>query len=1416
MSDQNMTSGQMQETFLQTVELIANATVGDYTVTEIATIVEPISTKVEDKTVVLAYWVQTNTIKYQAKPLDENTYEKGDQVYINIPNNDYSNEKIILGKVTSAEQVEAEAAQVSITELLIQNNFVKNKHYNYFKNISSPETASSEEPDNIMYLHVDSKNPIELPKSFNAFGSQTHLMLSFALQSIASGGKVRVDVTCNCYTSFEENSSPTTLSISYDSSKEAIGNPFVFSADSKIYKIIELPKNTRYVTIGTIVVTNELNADLELHSLDIYTGYLHKNLNLTDTTGIKLACINQDTGEFITSLETTESLDKASLIVSYYDGDWIYDQDNISLNNLEVHWSRYELLSGTGVWSTIRTSIVDKNTLSLELKEHYNLAKSREFYLAEFMELGSQEAIYKANEVTIINSTIGAVNSSQTEGGIILSVNDDGIYQYDYGNNLYENEGAGHILTAELTESDKYTIKEVEWYVPKNKTLYAAPSVTISNITGNGFEYVWNYTPEEKKTYQGDIAKLDLSEEESIQVLQTLFGLFNKKLYVWDFKANKYTASLAAISMELAKDLIDGDYYKFITFKPQLNFYIDSKYYSLNQNNTIKCNIITEEETKFLDGKFTPSFQTTGSSGTPYRLAIEFDDSYPEGVRNFKSSNNEDFKSSNNEEQIYLKATLYDNEGVALNPQPSINWYYYNTYNLPREDIFSNNGWYRYYEERSIVIGEEAPIKQDIYYPSNIQTISDTTYVSIQNKIHTMSLFSSYQPINTMTSEPFYFEYIKPLNFTEDDIGKEYKLYIKSDSKSLFGLGQISSYWNTIITDNMGNISYQPTYLISQLQQGNEEIIYNLKIIEGNEQPPYYDANEDKYIIDINYKGNNDYEVKLCILMYPPKDKDMAEVKPFDLELYEKSQANKEEIAKNKQSIVIDAVRNKGSTKSATILATVQLETPSVKIQSFFPIPYYSSTDYAAIGQNQIIYNSFGVETFKQEEEFKFYSGKTDITSDSVFSIYPKGENIVLPTDLYFNNNILSLPNIAPAEIMEYEIIISDKDDNVLAAIPLLLQRNTYEFQEINAWGGITETTDDYVMSPMVIAGIKNDKNQFSGVMMGTHSAFPTTGLYGFKNGVATFGFSEDGNAFLGADPATGRIEFVPTSQGGYLLVNAEIDRSSVYRFDTKTNINGLTMRYPLSKITSKAQFKEVEHLVLNQDWSNDVLFSGLVFDNKGETEILTAPKGTDAAYICYLGRTIGYNKGNTFDFDDYYLPEQVTESTNLSGFRGPTFILKDSLKTKSNNISTEDPFIFIHAKRTSSSDDRYSTVLLSTSPSDSYSIEYAENPGTESNWSADMPIPNCKNGAYLQLRDRIDVWGYYGIHLNSNVYLPSKTPIYFNYPVRTNADFIQRTSDNMFQISTTSTYLRIVVNNANRRTYYDFTTTGIVGPKYD
>jgi len=69
-------------------------------------------------------------------------------------------------------------------------------------------------------------------------------------------------------------------------------------------------------------------------------------------------------------------------------------------------------------------------------------------------------------------------------------------------------------------------------------------------------------------------------------------------------------------------------------------------------------------------------------------------------------------------------------------------------------------------------------------------------------------------------------------------------------------------------------------------------------------------------------------------------------------------------------------------------------------------------------------------------------------------------------------------------------------------------------------------------MSARVVAGSKDDYNRFSGVMMGdwsgkdaTTDITSNTGIYGFYQGSASFGFRDNGTAFIGK-VGEGRIEF--------------------------------------------------------------------------------------------------------------------------------------------------------------------------------------------------------------------------------------------------------------------------------------------------
>ena len=125
---------------------------------------------------------------------------------------------------------------------------------------------------------------------------------------------------------------------------------------------------------------------------------------------------------------------------------------------------------------------------------------------------------------------------------------------------------------------------------------------------------------------------------------------------------------------------------------------------------------------------------------------------------------------------------------------------------------------------------------------------------------------------------------------------------------------------------------------------------------------------------------------------------------------------------------------------------------------------------------------------------------------------------------------------------------------------PLFVIQNKYPSSIINSWNGelTIDNKNNAILAAKVAAGKKHDDNTFSGVMMGDWSSKeivyetiqdpddPTktitrpktdatgatetaiaqhTGIYGFQKGIVSFGFRDDGTAFIGK-PGAGRLEF--------------------------------------------------------------------------------------------------------------------------------------------------------------------------------------------------------------------------------------------------------------------------------------------------
>lgn len=91
---------------------------------------------------------------------------------------------------------------------------------------------------------------------------------------------------------------------------------------------------------------------------------------------------------------------------------------------------------------------------------------------------------------------------------------------------------------------------------------------------------------------------------------------------------------------------------------------------------------------------------------------------------------------------------------------------------------------------------------------------------------------------------------------------------------------------------------------------------------------------------------------------------------------------------------------------------------------------------------------------------------------------------------------------------------------------------NIYSSSLLNSWDGqlLIDKEKNAILARMLSAGTKDTRNRFTGVIMGDWSDYgddsiEPIGLYGFAHGTQTFGFKTDGTGFIGA-AGYGQIKF--------------------------------------------------------------------------------------------------------------------------------------------------------------------------------------------------------------------------------------------------------------------------------------------------
>lgn len=235
------------------------------------------------------------------------------------------------------------------------------------------------------------------------------------------------------------------------------------------------------------------------------------------------------------------------------------------------------------------------------------------------------------------------------------------------------------------------------------------------------------------------------------------------------------------------------------------------------------------------------------------------------------------------------------------------------------------------------------------------------------------------------------------------------------------------------------------------------------------------------------------------------------------------------------------------------------------------------------------------VITNPKDCSFKISTNKSDKKNDFSSSISrSKGENhvYVYPNDT-FNGDYSN--NIVCCKIYE--------EDNLVATVwvPIYVSLNRYGLPSLNAWDGThIEINEDsnYILAPQVGAGVKNEDNSFTGIVMGKAETYadqgkPQIGLLGYANGKQSiFLNAEDGSAIFGLkeneygsdDYNEGRIELKP--RGTSTIGNWRIGSRSLYNITKKNGSldNNIQLDAPyddLDKMRYKSSIPHEEEGIL-------------------------------------------------------------------------------------------------------------------------------------------------------------------------------------------------------------------------------------------
>lgn len=244
------------------------------------------------------------------------------------------------------------------------------------------------------------------------------------------------------------------------------------------------------------------------------------------------------------------------------------------------------------------------------------------------------------------------------------------------------------------------------------------------------------------------------------------------------------------------------------------------------------------------------------------------------------------------------------------------------------------------------------------------------------------------------------------------------------------------------------------------------------------------------------------------------------------------------------QSILLKDIQSPKE-EDITFFNAVSVETEAIwagkttRLISLTPIVYSKKGEYYAQAPTKIIYDSFGKLRMKNLPELKLFDS-TGKEVECVWSLVYRGsQNAIVPVTklsayplVELDGNKLKISPFYDKNFDAYPVLSAQKEGKVVYSQPLIIEQFKYESEILNEWDGSLsiDEEDNRIMANAAVFGTKSSDNTFSGVVLGSlsninNTALTRTGILGYHKGAQSYGFFDDGTAYLGK-AGGGRISF--------------------------------------------------------------------------------------------------------------------------------------------------------------------------------------------------------------------------------------------------------------------------------------------------